>query len=96
VDRAAVAIRRPTSALDRRRALGRRGPGPRRRADEHGDLARVLVLVHELVGVGDVLQGIVFHSTGRIFDCSMSALARLHSHALAKCEPRISFWRIHR
>src|SRR4051794_31881978 len=39
---------------------------------------------------------IVFHSTGRILDCSMSWLALRHCHALAKCEPMICFWRIHR
>src|SRR4051812_49171369 len=39
---------------------------------------------------------IVRQSTGRTLPCSMSSLAFVHSHALAKCEPRISFWRIHR
>ena len=39
---------------------------------------------------------IVCHSTGRIFDSSISSLALVASQALAKCEPTISFWRIHR
>src|SRR4051812_46855844 len=39
---------------------------------------------------------IVRQSTGRTLPCSMSSFAFVHSHALAKCEPRISFWRIHR
>src|SRR5919204_1829240 len=39
---------------------------------------------------------IVRQSTGRIRPRSMSSLALLHSYALAKCEPSISFWRIHR
>ncbi len=38
----------------------------------------------------------VRHSTGRIWPDSISSLAFVHSYALAKCEPRISFWRIHR
>src|SRR4051794_38325798 len=41
-------------------------------------------------------KGIVCHRTGRIWLVSMRWLALLHSHALAKCEPRISFWRIQR
>ena len=38
----------------------------------------------------------VFQSTGRICPFSISSLALLHSHALAKCEPMICFCFIHR
>ena len=41
-------------------------------------------------------NGIVFHSTGRTCPVSIRCCACRHSQALAKCEPRISFWRIHR
>ncbi len=39
---------------------------------------------------------IVRHSTGRILPSAMSALAFSACQALAKWEPTISFWRIHR
>src|SRR3954447_21790605 len=35
-------------------------------------------------------------STGRIFPPAISSFARQHSYALAKWEPMICFWRIHR
>src|SRR4029077_2406726 len=38
----------------------------------------------------------VRHRTGRIWPLSISSFAFVHSYALAKCDPRISFWRIHR
>ena len=38
----------------------------------------------------------VRHSTGRMTPLSIISLAFVHSYALAKCEPRMSFWRIHR
>ena len=41
-------------------------------------------------------KGIVFHSTGRTWPVSIRRWAFRHSQALAKCEPMICFWRIHR
>src|SRR5262249_12333085 len=41
-------------------------------------------------------NGIVCQRTGRMRPWSISALAFVHSHALAKCEPMICFWRIQR
>ena len=45
---------------------------------------------------GTPSKPIVRQSTGRILFSSMSSLAFMHSYALAKCEPMICFWRIHR
>jgi hypothetical protein len=65
-------------------------------ADEDGDLPEVLVLVHELMGLRDLVEA---HRTPQHrADLALldERLARLHCHALAKCEPMICFWRIHR